>query len=51
MSADRTPRPGGAVPTRQWEEALVDLDEGPPEERTARAHELLTRLEDALEAL
>lgn len=51
MSGDPTPLPGGAVPIRQWEEALADLDESSPGERTDRAHELLSRLEDALEAL
>jgi len=51
VNDDPTPRPGGGVPTRRWEDALAALDEGPPEERTDRAHELLTRLEDALGAL
>lgn len=51
MSGDPTPMPGGGVPVRQWEEALTDLDECSPEERSDRAHALLSRLEDALEAL
>ncbi len=51
MSSDPRPRPGTAVPTRQWEEALTALDESPPEERSDRAGELLSDLEDALEAL
>ncbi|SMY12498.1 hypothetical protein [Brevibacterium jeotgali] len=51
MSGDPTPVPGGGVPIRQWEEALTELDESPPEERGDRTHALLSRLEDALEAL
>lgn len=51
MSGDPTPLPGGGVPIRQWEEALTELDESSPEERSDRAHELLSRLEDALGAL
>ena len=51
MSGDPMPRPGGAVPIRQWEDALLELDESSPEDRNDQAHELLSGLEDALEAL
>lgn len=43
--------PGGGLPSREWEAALDELDGLPVDERTDRAQELLTRLEDALEAL
>lgn len=43
--------PGGGVPVREWESALAELDGLEPDERTHRAQDLLSRLEDALEAL
>ena len=43
--------PGGGVPVREWETALAELERLEPDERAVRAEDLLTRLEDALEAL
>lgn len=52
--ATGAPVPGGGLPIREWEASLAGLDsvdEISVDERTDRAQELLTRLEDALEAL
>lgn len=51
MSSTAVPVPGGGLPIREWESALAELDVHPEDERIDHATELLSLLEDALEAL